>query len=486
MNTQYRYTLLLLLAIAAATLTSHAQKVGQSATRCDVGLLYQISYQESWGDSHAVVVEVIPHSPAAEADIRPGDVILAVEGRDTQKLSEETITSLILDPTQESVRLTTRRPGMPSREVTLSKTCIPSSVLTEDLLAEAFGMYSLEDVTSRRFTMPFIYTMPTQRDFMKYSTFSFADNETRMKPGSRAIAEQLEHKGLKQVSKDGQLIVVYETAFEQNPNYRQGSEANLDPGFKNYLASYKDGEYHIDHYPFLSINTPSFSGKYRMTTEIQLIDSEDNTKVWSVTARELLNGQFDPERYVTNFAYLMFANYPFMRYVMNPTFVLHRDQYLYTGVGYDINNLKVISYIAPKSPAASAGLRVGDVIRSINGRPIDSSVDKMSSEYKNFLQKTWKYRAKSTVYPDDNGFRQCMYWDPTYYTEIAAEFDKPAYLAAFSYLFAHNPYVLSTGEKLAASGSQQASVIFEVERDGDTQAIMVHPQLRNFDYVELK
>lgn len=486
MNTQYRYTLLLLLALAASTFTSLAQKADRSSSRCDVGLLYQISYQESWGDSHAVVVEVIPHSPAAQAGIRPGDVILEVEGRDTQKLSEEVITGLILDPTKDSVRLTMRRVGTPSAEVTISKTCIPSSVLTEDLLAEAFGMYSLEDVTSRRFTMPFIYTLPTQRDFMKYSSFSFADNETRVKPGARAIAEQLKLKGLKEMTQGGQLKVVYTASLEENPNYRPGSEANLDPGFKNYLASYRDGEYHIDHYPFLSINTPSFSGKYRMTTEIQLIDSEDNTKVWSVTARELLNGQYDPDRYVTNFSYLMFANYPFVRYVMNPTYVLHRDQYLYTGVGYSMDNLRVISYIAPNSPAASAGLRVGDVVKSINGRPLDSSVDKMSSVYKNFLQKTWKYRAKSTVYPDDNGFRQCMYWDPMNYAEIASEFDKPAYLAAFSYLFAHNPYIISTGDKMAASGTQQASVIFEVERDGSTQPVMVTPKLMNFDYVELK
>lgn len=486
MHTRYRFTFVLLATLVAATLSAAAQKAGQAATRCDVGLLYQISYQESWGDSHAVVVEVIPHSPAAKAGLHPGDVILAIEGRDTQQLSEESITAMILDPTKKSVRLTIGRIGTPSREVLLSKDCLPAGVLTEDLLAEAFGMYSLEDVTSRRFTMPFIYTLPTQRDFMKYSTFSFADAETRVKGGARAIAEQLRDKGLKEMSQGGQLTVVYTTAFEENPSYRPGSEANLDPGFRNYLATYRKGEYRIDHYPFLSINTPSFSGKYRMTAEIQLIDAEDDTKVWSVTARELLNTEYDPERYVTLFSYLMFANYPFVRYVMNPTFVLHRDQYLYTGAGYDTDNLRVISYVAPGSPAEKAGLEPGDVVRSINGRPLDSSVDKMSDTYKTFLRKTWKYRAKSTVYPDDKGFRQSMYWDPARYTEIASEFDTPSYLTAFSYLFAHNPYIISAGEKPAAADGEQVPVIFEVERSGGTQAIMVHPRLVNYDYVELR
>ena len=487
MNGLYRSILLLCMALMAGATLSYGQKVGGSGVRCDVGLLYQISYQESWGDSHAVVVEVIPGSPAARAGIRPGDVILEIEGRDTQKLSEETITAMILDPTHDQVSLKMRRPGTPSWDLALQKECLPSGILTEELLAQAFNMYSLEDVTSRRFTMPLIYTLPTMRDFIKYTTFSFADQESRMKPGARAVAKELTDKGLKELTTGGQLTIVYKTALESNPDYRAGSEANLDPGFRNYLVTNKGGRYEVDHYPFLSINTPKFSGKYRMTVDIEFIDSEDNTKVWSVTARELLNREYDADRYVVNFAYLMLANYPFVRYVMNPTFVLHRNQHLETGVGYNMDDLQLISYVAPGSPAAKAGLRVGDRIKSINGRPLESSVDKMSTVYKTFLRKTWKYRAKSTVYPDDNGFRQCMYWDPQFYSEVAGELDKSTYLGAFSYLFAHNPYIVTPEERASASGDQEATkVIFEVIRDGAPQAIMVQPRLINRDYVELK
>ena len=151
-----------------------------------------------------------------------------------------------------------------------------------------------------------------------------------------------------------------------------------------------------------------------------------------------------------------------------------------------MNDLQVIRHITPGSPAETAGLRVGDRIKSINGRALVSSVDKMSSVYKTFLRKTWKYRAKSTVYPDDNGFRQCMYWDPQSYDVVASELDKEAYLGAFSYLFAHNPYIVSAGAKAAASDNGVTKVIFEVIRDGAPQVIMVEPQLINKDYVELK
>ena len=50
MNGLYRSILLLCMALMAGATLSYGQKVGGSGTRCEVGLLYQISYQESWGE----------------------------------------------------------------------------------------------------------------------------------------------------------------------------------------------------------------------------------------------------------------------------------------------------------------------------------------------------------------------------------------------------------------------------------------------------
>ena len=79
-----------------------------------------------------------------------------------------------------------------------------------------------------------------------------------------------------------------------------------------------------------------------------------------------------------------------------------------------------------------------------------------------------------------------MSWDPQSYDVVASELDKETYLGAFSYLFAHNPYIVSAGAKAAASDNGVTKVIFEVIRDGAPQVIMVEPQLINKDYVELK
>ena len=59
-----------------SALSVTAQKVGVQSSRCEVGLLYQISYQANWGDSYAIVVEVVPDQPAAKAGIKPGDCLL--------------------------------------------------------------------------------------------------------------------------------------------------------------------------------------------------------------------------------------------------------------------------------------------------------------------------------------------------------------------------------------------------------------------------
>lgn len=94
---------LILLFLISLSVSANAQKMGELSTYCDVGFLYEISYQESWGDSYAVVAEVMP-GPAQRAGLKVGDVLLTVNGKSTRAINEETLTAMLLDPREDKYR----------------------------------------------------------------------------------------------------------------------------------------------------------------------------------------------------------------------------------------------------------------------------------------------------------------------------------------------------------------------------------------------
>ncbi|MGH2614935.1 MAG: S41 family peptidase [Thermomicrobiales bacterium] len=58
------------------------------------------------------IVAPIAGSPAARADLRPGDVIIAADGQTLERLENDAAMSLIRGPAGTSVKLTMRRPGV--------------------------------------------------------------------------------------------------------------------------------------------------------------------------------------------------------------------------------------------------------------------------------------------------------------------------------------------------------------------------------------
>jgi len=71
------------------------------------------------------IVAPIPGSPAARADLRAGDVIVAAGGQDLGRLETDAAMSLIRGPAGSSVVLTIRRPGAPELfDVTVNREAI--------------------------------------------------------------------------------------------------------------------------------------------------------------------------------------------------------------------------------------------------------------------------------------------------------------------------------------------------------------------------
>ena len=441
---------------------------------CELGLLYQISYQANWGDSHAIVADVVPGSPAFMQGVKAGDIILTIDGRDTREMSDEEITAALSDPNKGFLTLGLARFNNPDLKVNITKVCHPSGALDEKLVARAFNMYSLEDVVDRSFTLPLKHNVPTAMDFLAYKSFSF-ESGAGSTPIARHLAKQLTAKGLLEKTVGGDLIVRYAGDFGANENLRPGSDANLNPDFKNYRYDARYDE--VREFPFLSINTPAFSGLNALTLEIQIVEAKSGTLLWSVSARELLNTQYSPEDYVAAYAPMLLANFPFTRYLSNPTFIHHDHTFRYTGISYDAEDLQVVKEVIKDSPAYKAGIRVGDRIYAINGLPLDRSIDKMTEDYQKFLKDSWDMRDKGTLFPSTQGFRSSMYWKVDKYAEVATMLQDPKYHSAFAYLFSHRSYV---------SGQPIEEIVFDIDRGGESLSLLVKPILLNLDYLELR
>lgn len=70
---------------------------------------------------------------------------------------------------------------------------------------------------------------------------------------------------------------------------------------------------------FLSINSPQIFGR-TLVIEVDILEACHGQKLWGVVARERLNAPYNTAEYAKSFMPLMLANFPKVRYVMNPPF----------------------------------------------------------------------------------------------------------------------------------------------------------------------
>jgi carboxyl-terminal processing protease len=81
------------------------------------------------------IVHVFSSSPAQRAGLKPGDVIVAVDGRSLRGVPAATSTALIKGPPGTEVRLTLARRGTPRRTVTVTRATISEPVVASAIRA---------------------------------------------------------------------------------------------------------------------------------------------------------------------------------------------------------------------------------------------------------------------------------------------------------------------------------------------------------------
>jgi carboxyl-terminal processing protease len=91
---------------------------------------FGVGMEISMDQAHVVVIRPFPGSPASRADLRRGDVIVAVDGKDTTAMESPAVADLLRGPRGTQVRISVRREGVPDPvTVEVTRGAIETSVV---------------------------------------------------------------------------------------------------------------------------------------------------------------------------------------------------------------------------------------------------------------------------------------------------------------------------------------------------------------------
>ena len=437
-------------------------------TVCRFGFTFEISMQKNWGYLQPVVTGVTPNTSADAAGLHVDDIIEKINNKPTVGENIETITDWIQN-SNDRIQLTVGNLKESHQNRTLDKYCYLSNSLTEGDLAGVYSFYSLEDVQTRSFTCPFKTSVNQESNLLSYATFGFAvpdpKNQALEKSINSVIRRSLEQKGLKYSERNPDLIVQTHYSYTTNPNFRNNSNVDKFPVACRYNVNTKMMENLPVYYnPLIHTN----QARFFLKLGIQLIDNKKskNTAVWECEANELLQSDYSLAGYAEFHVPLMFMQYPYPKSTETAQFYYSRSKYNYTGIHYNMDNLKEITEVDSSSPAAKAGIQAGDIIEKINGVKFVNNSKTADNNYKQFIYKTLSFRDTSTQFTNAEGFSRCMYWDKMKYALIQDEFKKPEYSTVFSYLFYFQPYINLSGTNI---------VTFSIIRNKQKEEVRIKP-----------
>lgn len=462
-----------------AFLTGFAQ--GRNNSVCRLGFTYEISQSDHWGKGKPVIQTVLPYTPAEQAGISPNDIIESIDGVETEALSDEELTQLLNPAGKNEVVLVIKNLSDSSRQILIRKECKKVNAITEDQLASAFSMYSLETTNEQMFTCPFkTTTTPDAVDFYDFRTFAFTpldENNARLESAiNDAIEKELTKKGLVVDVEQPDFIVQTFYYFDKNPNYLGLNKVIVE---QEPICRYNLTRSRMETFPFLSPASAEAEAEYLLQFGIRLIDQRDipGRVLWECEANELMTDSYRLDDYVRIHVPLMCMQYPYVKYTRNVSYKVSKKSYNYTGISYDIDRLNYIVDVNRNSPAYAAGIRPRDIIKRIDRQKMEYSAEEFSDAYKKFISNTMHYRNPKTRFKDVNGFKYCMLWDTFKYTQIADAIHNPDYLAAFSYLYNFAPYI---------NPSDNNTCVFEIERGKTKMEVIIRPTIRSEAMIEIK
>ncbi|SCD20740.1 hypothetical protein PSM36_1930 [Proteiniphilum saccharofermentans] len=444
---------------------------------CSLGFTFEISDDKSWGYKEPVIVDITPGSPAEKAGLKLNDIILSVNQNGTYLKSYQTIMSWFnQDP--HTMHLGIRNFRHAFKEITIEKDCRHANAISEAQLAPVFSFYSLEDVQDRRFLIPVKTTVNENALFHNYRTFAFSpsdENTRHLDERINAIfIRALGDVGLRYDPSDPDFIIQTYYSYESNPMYKPDS-----PTYGSYQPVWRF-DTRSNRMVKLPLYNPSEAVRvddiaynlefgYRFYDR-KFLEAGDLMLIWESEVRERLSSHYDLIDYLEMNLPLLLQKFPNPGNKSFGTYHVSYLKYNYTGIGYNMNDLKTVVSVDPGSPAAKAGVLPGDVVVNIQGQNFDHTSSQMLTEgYRRFIAETMSLRDKNSRYTDSNGFKDCMFWDVAQYNAVSAAIaNNRRYKSAFSYLFNFNQYI---------DWSTPVSINIIVLRDGNEMNFAVTPQI---------
>lgn len=470
---------LLSLLIIGISITCFAQS-GRNMI-CRLGFTYEMSKSPNWGNGKPVVKTVLPYSPAEQAGLKPFDLIEEIDGIPIASIAFEEIPMLLNPAGNNEVVIRVSNISDSSKRVLMTKDCKRSNAISEDQLATAYAMYSLESTSVREFICPFKTTVTTDPvDFAAFKTYAFEAIDENYRAIESVIHEsidkELEKKGLRKDANQADILVQTFYFFDRNSNYMGANKVlvNIEPTYRYDLTLNR-----MVKLPFLNYAAAEAEAEYILQLGFRLIDQkiQPGRVLWECEGNELMESSYRLEDYARIHIPLMCMQYPYVKYARNVKYSVDAKSYNYTGISYDIDRLELIAEVDRNSPAYAAGVRAGDVVDRIGRHKMNRTVEQFTAAYKRFITTTMSMRDPKTLFTDANGFQYCMYWDPLKYPMVADAIQKNEYMSAFSYLYNFAPYINPAGSNTCD---------FSIARGKKKMDVVIRPTIRAGVVMEIK
>lgn len=470
---------LILLFITTILLSVNAQKSNDpNKIFCDFGITYEISNNPGWGYGEPVILTVQPFSPADKAGLKVGDIIMEVNSKATYLRNYPTISNWFSDDSGSLIRLTVRNIDTYFQEYTIYRECKSANSLSEFNLASAYSFYSIRDTNQRGFSLPLRVDPNLNVDFTDYHTFDFVNEEGNVPAVDKYVNAQLEKallaRGLKRNTTNPDMIVQSYYTYQPNVKYDSNTRSKNAQTWR-----YDSEKQDMVTLPILSAEDPNAEAKGEYIIELgvrffdkKYIDETKLTQIWDAKTRDFLTEQMSIEEYAAIHAPLILMQYPYSKPKTVAKYQVNFKGFNYTGLNFDSNDLKTITYVDQNSPAQQSGIRPGDVIGKINDVKFIYTPEELENGYTRFIVETMSLRDKKTRFIDANGFPDCMYWDKSKYNDVIAAFKKQSiYAPCFSYLYSFEKYI--------PGASSAGDVLVDVKSPGgQTRYVSIKPQLQ--------